>query len=68
VAIYLTTADGTRRRFTALGMEEADTLYALRHSHEEWLTIQDADGSTTYLRMSQVVSIEHQPDPFDPNA
>jgi hypothetical protein len=61
MAIYITSSDGTRRPFTALGIDEDDALYALRHSNEEWLTIQDADGTTTYVRMSQVVAIEHDP-------
>ena len=69
MAIWITTADGNRRQFNpGGGWDEQTAVDAIRHSDERWLTIEDANGTTIYLRLSQVVSIEHEPEAFDPHA
>ena len=67
MAIYITTSDGTRRRFIPTGWDEELAVDAMRQSNERWLTI--IDGSTSiYVQMSQVTAIEYTPEQIDPHA
>ena len=39
MAIYITTSDGTRRRFVPTGWDEELAVDAMRQSNERWLTM-----------------------------